>query len=352
MMHAVSPGRIRHLALAFAVTSLLSTGCGSSGLTRQTYALTPAPLDSLSSPPPVAPFTIAAGDLLSIQFPLRPELSQELLVRSDGVVTLPLVGPVPAVGHTPEEVQVEARRLYALHGYRPERAADADRRYRIAVDDQLSIRFRHAPELNAAVRVRPDGRISLSLVKSVEAEGLTPEELEAKLTSRYAEFLEKPELVVVLDKPATSRIEAAGGSSAILRDVDSASIALRSMAPRQVFVAGEVRAAGFVMHQPSLTVLQAIVAAGGPLRSAKLDHVAVLRKGGTTPTVTFVNLASDVRGGAPNDFALQPFDIVIVPKTRISRVNDFLDQYLYQLIPASRNVNFTYFYDLSGRARP
>jgi hypothetical protein len=33
-------------------------------------------------------------------------------------------------------------------------------------------------------------------------------------------------------------------------------------------------------------------------------------------------------------------------------VNDFLDQYLYQLIPASRNVNFTYFYDVSGRTRP
>jgi polysaccharide export outer membrane protein len=344
--------RRRRLVFVLPAISCFLGSCAGSGLTRRTYALAPAPLDSLSAPPAPRPFSLAAGDMLAIQFPFRPELSQELLVRSDGVVTLPLVGPVPAAGRTPEEVEADARRLYARHAYNPQRAAANARQYRIEVDDELSVKFRHAPELNATVRVRPDGRISLAMVKSVVAEGLTPEDLEAALTSRYAQFLERPELVVILDKAATVRTASLGGGANMLRDVDSASISLRSMAPRQVFVAGEVRAAGFVTHQTSLTVLQAIVAAGGPLRTAKLDNVAVLRKGGATPTVTFVNLADDVRGGTLNDFALEPFDIVIVPKTRIARVNDFLDQYLYQLVPASRNVNFTYFYDLSGRARP
>ena len=59
-----------------------------------------------------------------------------------------------------------------------------------------------------------------------------------------------------------------------------------------------------------------------------------------------------MRGAALNDLPLRPFDIVIVPKTLIATVNQFLDQYLYQLVPATRNVNFSFFYDLKGRSHP
>ena len=44
--------------------------------------------------------------------------------------------------------------------------------------------------------------------------------------------------------------------------------------------------------------------------------------------------------------ALRPFDIVVVPKSKVTQIADFLDQYLYQLIPAARTVNFGFFYDL------
>jgi hypothetical protein len=77
--------------------------------------------------------------------------------------------------------------------------------------------------------------------------------------------------------------------------------------------------------------------------------VLVLRKTGVPhPMAIFLDLGSDARGESANDFPLRPYDIVIVPMTGIGQVDQFLDQYLYQLIPATKNSNFTFFYNLKG----
>jgi hypothetical protein len=46
---------------------------------------------------------------------------------------------------------------------------------------------------------------------------------------------------------------------------------------------------------------------------------------------------------------LRPFDIVVVPKTPVAKVKDILEQYLYELVPVTRNSSFLFFLDLAGK---
>jgi polysaccharide biosynthesis/export protein len=49
-------------------------------------------------------YTIGSGDILSINVWRETEISQKLVVRPDGMITLPLIGDVPAAGQTPEQL--------------------------------------------------------------------------------------------------------------------------------------------------------------------------------------------------------------------------------------------------------
>ena len=53
------------------------------------------------------PFRIGAGDVLRIDVWKEPDLSSEVTVRPDGVISLPVVGDFKAAGLTPEDVQTQ-----------------------------------------------------------------------------------------------------------------------------------------------------------------------------------------------------------------------------------------------------
>src|SRR5258706_5372766 len=59
--------------------------------------------------------------------------------------------------------------------------------YVIGADDVLSIKFWKDVDMSTdSAMVRPDGKISLPLLNEVQAAGLTPEQLRAKLTEAAA----------------------------------------------------------------------------------------------------------------------------------------------------------------------
>lgn len=322
---------------------LLATAACGSAPPRQVIAIPPIAASAAGMLAPSVP--IMAGDVLYVDFPYRTEASRSLLVRNDGYVTVPMGGAMMVAGLTIGEVQTALREYYAEAGYNPLEQEGTQTDYVLGVGDEVEILFRHEPELNAVETVRPDGRISLALVNSVVAEGKRPEELARELIQAYGESLRHPELVVVVRSYRSERTFEAGAAARTgLRDLDGAVVSLESAAPRHVYVAGEVRQPGFVPYQPHLTALQALATVGGTDRRGRLDHVLVLRRlAADSATATYLDLESDVAAASTNDMVLQPFDVVIVPRTGVARVADFMDQYLYQLLPATRNVNFTYF---------
>jgi hypothetical protein len=54
-------------------------------------------------------------------------------------------------------------------------------------------------------------------------------------------------------------------------------------------------------------------------------------------------LGGDERHQAKDEaLMLEPYDIIYVPRSRIARVNQWIDQYINEIIPQSMNVNYDY----------
>ncbi len=187
--------------------------------------------------------------------------------------------------------------------------------YRVQVGDVLGIRLYLSPDLNEDVTVRPDGRIGTTLAQSVPAAGRRPEEIAADLQAIYARELKNPDLTVEVKNPS----------------------------PARVFVAGEVVSPGeFDSLGPPPTLLQAVARAGGLRPTGDASHVFILRRGQDNKPAIYsadYQAASIGRNGTA-DVALAPYDVVVVPKTGISRIYIWFNQHFQQFVPV--NWGFSY----------
>ena len=68
--------------------------------------------------------------------------------------------------------------------------------YEIGAQDILKIEVWQNQDLSRLVTIRPDGKFSLPLIGDVQAEGLTPERLEAQLEQALADFIQNPDVTV------------------------------------------------------------------------------------------------------------------------------------------------------------
>jgi len=179
--------------------------------------------------------------------------------------------------------------------------------YRINALDELEIRVRYHERLNGLAKVRPDGRITLEDFGDLRAAGMTPAELDSAITAAYAPLIHEPEVTVFV----------------------------RSFAALSLYVVGEVRNPGIVEMKPQMTVLQALAAASGPIRTAKLNSVMRLRRdpAGELKAMRLDLNPSAIKNGAFQDMHVQPEDIIFVPKTFIASVNNFLTQVYDGLFP-------------------
>jgi polysaccharide export outer membrane protein len=192
--------------------------------------------------------------------------------------------------------------------------------YFLQLGDVIEIKLFYYSELNETITIRPDGRISLQLVGEVQAVGLTPSELTKALKQRYTDYLEKPEVVVLVKEFATERI----------------------------YIGGEVKTPSEMPFRGRLSVMQAIFKAGGLTDQAKPSDVLILRYEDTKLKVFRLNVDEILEKGG-SDPLLKPYDIVYVPKTFIAKVDLFVNQYINDIIP--RSVNFPFLYMLN-RADP
>lgn len=186
--------------------------------------------------------------------------------------------------------------------------------YVIQKGDEINIKVFQQPQLDDTVRVRPDGKVSLVLLSDAEAAGLTTKELEDKIASRYAQYYRDPKVSVIV----------------------------RSFSNLKIYVGGEVGQPGVIALAGDMTALSAVMQAGGFRHTAKTDNVILVRNNGrNVPVARKVNLKAVLKNGE-GDVALRPFDVVFVPKSKIARVDQFVDQYIRQVIPATLTAGFTY----------
>ncbi len=178
---------------------------------------------------------------------------------------------------------------------------------RLAAGDTVEIKFRYTPDLDDTQTVRPDGKITLPEVDDVQALGLTPAELDAQLSELYATKLKDPVITVIV----------------------------RALADRRVYIGGEVIIPGEVPMIGRMTVLGAIMSAGGfDKLSAETSNVVIVRYKDGNRYAAMVDLSTkSIRQVESAPFYLAPNDIVFVPRTKIDVAAQWVDDHFNRLIP-------------------
>lgn len=191
--------------------------------------------------------------------------------------------------------------------------------YVIQPGDELEVKFRVTSDLNETVVVRPDGMITLQIIGDVMAASHTAEGLRQALMTAYAQSLKNPDLVVILRKPAGNH----------------------------VYVGGEVLTPGRINIPGQITALQAIILAGGFKDTADKKRIILRRDDGYMEEL---NLKKEIHNGYVGyDVPLRPSDVIFVPKSRIAKVNQFVDQYIEKVLPFQRQFGIFISRDLSSQ---
>lgn len=147
------------------------------------------------------------------------------------------------------------------------------------------------------VIIDSDGTINLHLVGRIKVTGMTTSMLEEELQSRLSEYIIEPEVIVSVEKVANARY----------------------------IICGEVRQPGVYVLNRDISILEAIVSSGGFLRTALKYDVKVIRGGLKNPELVSCNLDEVMtEGNLQDNIMIQPGDIIFVPKTMLTRLNEVL----------------------------
>lgn len=124
--------------------------------------------------------------------------------------------------------------------------------YLLRPTDKISVSVFREPDLSAdSVRIGVEGNVSLPMLGSIPAAGMTAKQFEQDLTRRYAALGLKSPMV---------------------------SVNVTDFASHLVTVEGAVEKPGVYAFQPGARLSSAIALASGPKRIAKIDQVAVFRE--------------------------------------------------------------------------
>src|SRR5262245_58282405 len=115
--------------------------------------------------------------------------------------------------------------------------------YRVGALDEIEIRVKFHDRLNDLAKVRPDGRITLPEVGDLYVAGMTPPVLDSAITAAYEPLVHDPEVTIFV----------------------------RNFGNLAIYVLGEVSRPGLFDLKPHMTVMQALAAASGPIRGAKMS---------------------------------------------------------------------------------
>lgn len=163
--------------------------------------------------------------------------------------------------------------------------------YAIGVDDVVQVAVWRNPELGINVPVRPDGKISVPLVGDVMAGGRTPSEVAADIQEKLSAYVRDPQVAVILTD---------------LRSHEYLS---------RVRVTGAVRQPVSIPYRQGMTVLDAVLAAGGVNEFAAPDRSSLYRKNGEETTSYAIRLDRIInRGDLSTNFKVAPGDVITVPE--------------------------------------
>jgi polysaccharide export outer membrane protein len=211
----------------------------------------------------------------------------------------PEVKPAAPIQPTPEAVTSPANAAIAppAGAPKPPEAAGAPKSptisrgvpddYVIGAGDLLSVNvWKEAEASVPSAVVRPDGKISMPLLKEVSVVGLTPKQVEKQITEQLGQFITGADVTIVVS----------------------------GINSKKVYLAGAVRKEGPIPFTYQMTVMQALSEGGGLSDYAKRTKIYVLRNENGRQFRLPFDYNAVLKGEKMElNIVLQPGDTVVVP---------------------------------------
>jgi polysaccharide export outer membrane protein len=164
--------------------------------------------------------------------------------------------------------------------------ADSDS-YIIGSEDVLYIHvWGEDKTLSKQITVRIDGKISMPLVDDIQAAGLTPLQLKGKLTERLKDFVEAPNVTVIVMEANSFK----------------------------VYFSGQVKTPGVLRLRTETSIAQAISMVGGFTDWANQSKIIIIRREDGKEKRFTVNYKKIISGkDLQSNIILKSGDTIIVP---------------------------------------
>lgn len=182
--------------------------------------------------------------------------------------------------------------------------------YTLGRDDVIQVDVRNQPEFSGVFVIGFDGKIQYNYLNDIPVAGLTKYEVQQVLEKLLQRFVRAP-LVNVTIVAYNSKV---------------------------VYVIGEVNAPGkFIMRGDAIKLREAILAAGLPTKVAALSRVHVIKPDLENPDIRVINVKRILyKGALKDDIDLTTGEVVVVPSTVWSIVNNFVSGIFSPVTRAAR----------------
>jgi protein involved in polysaccharide export with SLBB domain len=292
------------------------------------------------------------------------------------------------VGNVFEQEATKEKQTFASENEIARFSNSVPEEYRVGPGDKMTILVRNRPEASVdSVTVSPDGLVAVPRVGILTVKNRTAEQITAEVRSRLAEYYAEPDVTVILNEYNNNKafvlgrvsnpglvnftgqgnlleaISMAGGLPVVAEDaflsramifrgndmviwVDLREILTNgniAMNPKLrnndivfipesddelVYVMGAVESPGAVKLKTELSLLDAVMASGGPTVDAKLANVYLIRYTGSRGYVQQIRIDHFLqRADLRQDYLLKDGDIVYVSTKSIEKMSYVLSKF-------------------------
>lgn len=162
--------------------------------------------------------------------------------------------------------------------------------YLIGPGDQLTIFVWRNPEISGSFLVRPDGKVSTSLVEDIDVSGRTPTMLARELEEQLSTYINNPRVTVSVN-------------------------GFNGPYSEQVRVIGEATSPRTVSYTQHMTLLDLMIQVGGLTQFADGNGAKLIRVVNNEQQTYNINIEDLIKDGDINENVdILPGDVIIIPE--------------------------------------
>jgi len=259
-------------------------------------------------------YRLGPGDVFSFLVRGREDISrEEIIVSPDGDVSLPRVGIFKVQGRTLQELTDEFVKFLAVYYEKP--------------DVTLVMKQFNNNRVFVLGRVANPGAVKFqgkgTLLEALSLAGGLPTDQTKSFLSRCM-IVRDNEMVMWIDlKELLER-----GNMALNARLQNGDVIFIPQSEDQLaYVLGEVKTPGVLALRSEMTLLDALMSSGGPLKSANLRDVFLVRTSEGKGAVEKIDVSAIIsRGDFRKNYSLHDGDLLYVPETGLSKLNYFATQ--------------------------